>query len=501
MPRASSLIFTAFLLGTTGLAPHLASAADPAAAPPVTPAPLVSAADSVAAAELVASGRRHAAAERHGAAVRDFLTALSHDIRLVGTIAEQIAYQRLWREDANRAIFYFRRHLIRNPDGQNRAVRKGLALALSWNGRQDEALQLYRQLVAEDPDDGGARIGLGRTLTWDNRLRSGFKTLREVEKTFPGDSQAGRESSLFLLKVLDEYTPHLELRAEGSRDSDDQRIARFTASGTCEVGSSILLQATPAWTRYRQTGLGTVVGWRFGLGLLAPLAHNWAVHAYGWYDRFASDDPVAPDGSDRLRWDQPGGDLWLTWLPAARLRTDFGGSVMPVETVQALGRKIHARRASASLDWRLVRPWTLSLAAENAAYSDHNRRRYGSARLTWRREGRVDISLAPVFTYLGFNNHYPGSGYWSPGWMRNGSLEAVVRTHGRRWTLRLTGRVGREQEQDSDPITVGSYTARLGWRCGAGLLLAVEGGHSRSRLADTGGYSRDFLNLSLRAFF
>ena len=70
----------------------------------------------------------------------------------------------MWREDAEKSIFYFRRYLARHPGQENRDVRKGLALAYSWSGRQKEAIALYRELVAEDPSDGGARIGLARSL-------------------------------------------------------------------------------------------------------------------------------------------------------------------------------------------------------------------------------------------------------------------------------------------------------------------------------------------------
>ncbi len=472
------------------------------AAPAVSEAaePFVSSEDSLAAANLVTRAREHAAADRHQAAVRDYLAALDLDIRLVETIAEGIAYQRLWREDAERAIFYFRRHMIRNPDADNREVRQGLALALSWSGRQREAIALYRQLLTENPTDGAPRIGLGRSLIWNNNLRSGFDTVREVEISFPASMEEGRESARFLLQVLDDATPPWEFRADWSHDSDELDIWRLTVAGAAELKPSLLLLFIPAWTHYRQPAFAEIEAWRLGAALITPLAHNWALHAYGWYELFRSRENIFGEGS-RNSWHQPGTDIWFTWLPTPRLRTDFGGNVLPIETVPSLTREITASTANASLDWRFRHQWSLGVAGQASRYSDQNERLYGTARLQWHREGRVEVAVAPVFTYLDFKEPYPGNGYWSPSWMRNASLEAVLQSRWDRWTLRAEGRLGREKELGSESITVGGLTLRLGWRFSPRALLAVAGGYSESRLASPSGYRRHYLSLALRAFF
>lgn len=462
--------------------------------------PLVSPADSLAAAALVKRAREHAAADRHSAAVRDYLDALGLDIRLVQTIAEGIAYQDLWQEDADRAIFYFRRYLIRNPEGEHREVRKGLALALSWNGRQKEASDLYRQLVQEDPGDGAARIGLGRSLIWDNKLRRGFDVVREVEISSDPATEPGRESSRFLLRVLDDYTAPWEGRLDWSRDSDTLEIWRFSASAGIELDPSLLLLVMPGFARYTQDAHPGIDAYRFGAGLLTPLAHNWALHAYGWIDLFRSDEPLFRAEASQS-WNQLGADFWLTWLPVPRLRTDFGGSVLPIETVPSLAQEITASTVNASADWRILRQWTLGVSGMASVYSDDNERLYGAARLQWRREGSVEFILAPVFTYLDFALAYPGNGYWSPDWMRNGSLEAVLQTRWHRWTVRLDGRLGREKETGADTHTVGAISLRLGWRITPGSLLAVAGGYSESRLASPTGFERTHLSLAWRAFF
>jgi len=460
----------------------------------------ISEADSLAAIQLVARAQELAAADRHHAAVDAYLSALALDIRLVETIAQGIAYQQLWHEDAERAIFYFRRHLIRNPEPLSREFRKGMALALSWSGRQPEATAMYRELVAEDPSDGSTRVGLGRTLIWDNKLREGFKTLREVEETSDQESEPSRESSRFLLKVLDNYTLPYDFRLDWSRDSDELEILRLTASGGFELKPSLLLLAIPSYAHYTQVDNPSIDAWRLGAGLLTPLAHNWALHAYAWLDFFKSSEPLF-GGGDKRDWNQPGTDFWFTWLPAAKWRCDFGGSVIPIETVPSLGLEISSSTLSASADWRFKRFWVLGVSTQASRYTDDNERLYGEARLGWKSEGRFEVMVSPVFTYLDFKLHYPGNGYWSPSWMRNGSLEAIVKTKGDRWTMQLSGRIGREQEVSADAMTVGGAAGRVGWRVARNSLLALEGGYSKSSLASASGFSRHFLNLSFRTFF
>lgn len=455
--------------------------------------------DPVRAWERVAVARDLAARDRHHDAVTAYLEALAHDASLVRFVAQEIAYQKLWREDAEKAIFYFRRYLARHPDQENRAVRKGLALATSWSGRQPEAVAMYRRLVAEDPADGEARVGLGRSLIWDNRLHEGYGVLRGVETGFGPGAAAGREAGDLLLTVLDGYTPHLDLKLSASWDSDDLDIYRVSAHGAVTVGGNKLLQIMPSVASYRQPGQPSITAPRLGAGLVAALARNWAIHAYGWYDRFRSSEPLFA-GTEQLDWNRVGGDAWLTWLPVPRLRLDLGGASQAVETFYALDRHIHYEQASLSADWRPARHWNAALSGSTAGYSDGNSRLRGQASLKWRREGRWEMSAGPVLTYMDFADPYPG-GYWAPDWVRNGSLEATVSTRTRATTWRLGVGYGLEQETGADRQAVGSVSGRAGWRCAPGWLVAAEGGWSKSSFASASGYNRAWAGLSARALF
>jgi len=449
--------------------------------------------------ENVAAAREAAHADKHHEAVADYLEALSHDARLVPMVAQEIAYQKLWREDAVKSIFYFRRYLARHPDKENRDVRKGLAMAYSWSGYQPEAVALYRELVAEDPSDGAARIGLGRSLMWNNELRESWQVLRQVEDEFPADTPAGRESRDFLLVILDSYTPEAELKLEASWDSDELDIWRLSGTRTWTVWGNKMLQLIPSWGHLKQPGHSSITNPKLGLGFHTALAHNWALHSYAWVNQFSSSDPLF-GSPEKLDWTTPGGDFWVTWIATPRLRMDIGAGSAPVETFFALNNHLHYEQANLSADFRLLRHLTGSLAGNWADYSDGNSKSKGTARLTWRREGKWEISAGPVATYMDYAIAYPG-GYWSPDWVRNISIEANVQTRSSHWTWRLNGSIGQEKEAGAEAVTVGGASLRSGWRFRKNWLLALEGGHSRSSFSSASGFNRTFVNLSARAFF
>lgn len=453
--------------------------------------------DTAAAWVRVSEAREAAGDDRHEDAAQTYLEALANDARLVPTVAAELAYQKLWREDADKAIFYFRRYLARHPDQSNHEVRQGLALAYSWSGRQREAIALYRDLVAEDPTDDGSRLGLGRSLVWDNRLRAGTQVLLELENDRAGDT-AGRQAGDFLLTVLDGYDPNLDVRWDSIRDSDDLTINRLTARGRSNLGN-VLVEALVGGAWYDQPNRPAARAPRVGLGAVAPLARNWQIHAYGWVDRFTSDGPPASGTAD-LDWTFLGADAWLTWLATNRLRLDLGAGRSALETYDAFAKELRLDQMSLSADWRPWRHWTVAGVLKQADLSDDNRRRQASLRAFWRREGRLEWRLGPALSYMDHTDPYPG-GYWAPDWVRSGRIEANAIRRWARTTLRIDGSLGLEKELGADVITVGSVSVRLAHRIAARWLVAVEAGHSRSKFTSDSGYNRTLAGINVRALF
>ncbi len=448
--------------------------------------------------DLVARGREHAAADRHGAATADFLEAVSRDRTLLPVIARDIAYQTLWREDASTAVRYFRTWLSLNPNSDDREVRTGLALALSWSGQQGEAVNMYRQLAEENPADGAPRVGLGRTLLWDNRLREGYAELRQVEKEFSYDSAAYQEAGRFLLTVFNDYDTPLGLRYDISSDSDNLEIARLGAWTTHHVGHSFLATLSPSRATYRQDLRPDVDAYRLRGGLVGAITSDVSIHLYGWLDSFEGSGPDTWLGEGQLDWNVIGTDGWVTWLPHNRLRFDLGAGRQPLEAMTPLARHIVLSHRSLSSDWRLSRWWTASGSIAQADYSDGNQRWSWNGRLQWRREGRWEIWAGPTAALLDFSR--PGDGYWSPDRMANLSFETRLRTRGRRWIAEFSGKLGAEKETGAETISVGSAVVHFGYRVTPAAMLTFDAGHSRSRVTGSG-YSRDFGSVALRLFY
>ena len=453
--------------------------------------------DKEAAWEEVGLAREAAGRDEHAQAAASFIAALNHDARLVGAVSDELAAQKLWNEEHDKAIFYYRRYLARHPGEDNREVRRNLALAYSWSGRQGEAITIYRQLVAEDATDLDARLGLGRVLIWDNRLHEGFLVMRGVETEAAGEN-AGQAAAGFLLTVLDEYDPHLDLSWNRILDSDDLTIDRVTGLGRLNLGN-VLAQAGGSVARYGQPDQPDVTAPRFQLGVVAPLAHNWALHAYAWVENYTSDGPMPASGED-LDWTRLGGDAWLTWLATSRLRLDLGAGSHVVETYFALANRLHYEPVALSADWRFARAWTLSGAGQYAGYSDGNERRRGSLQLMWQRPGLWEWTAGPVFYYMDYKIPYPG-GYWAPDWVRNGSLSLKLKRRWSRVIAAVDGSYGLEKETGADAVAVGGIHGHVGWRFHAAWLVSTDLGYSRSSFTSDSGYNRTTISIRLRALF
>ncbi len=407
------------------------------------------------------------------------------------------AFAALWREDTPRAIACFREYLATPAGAGDREAQRGLALACAWDGRQAEAQARYRDLLAADPDDGESRVGLGRSLLWDNRLRAGWRELvTAAAATDPATAAAAADVQL---AALDGYAAPLEVTAAWSWDSDDLDIARLTVAGAAHAGRGVLLQVLPGRTWYRQPGQPDADATRLGLGLAAGLGRGLALHAFGTAERYASGGDLPATGAP-LDWDRVGGDAWLTWLPAPRWRADLGAASQAVETYLGFGRELERRQASLSLERRLPGGWSVAASATHGDYTDGNRSDLLVARAGWRRDGRCLWEVGAVGRRLDFRTPYPGA-YWAPDWLGSGGLEASLQARRGDCTFRLGGSLAREKEAGAAAITVGAATGRLGWRFAPGWLLALEAGWSQSALSTASGYHRTSLGAGLRAFF
>lgn len=81
-----------------------------------------------------------------------------------------------------------RQHLHHAPGDGN--ARRELAITLAWMQRWPEAIAQYHRLLARDPRDVPATIGLGRVLAWSGQRATSRHLLRALLATSPNTSEA-----------------------------------------------------------------------------------------------------------------------------------------------------------------------------------------------------------------------------------------------------------------------------------------------------------------------
>ena len=195
--------------------------------------------------EKVFEAREAAGKDRHHEAVADYLDALANDAT---PGADRGPGDRLPEAVARgRRKGHLLLQALPGPPsrpGQPRACARAWPWPTAGAAGRPRPSPCTGELVAEDPTDGGARIGLGRSLIWDNRLHEGFKVAARRSKTNSRPKPAlAAKAADFLLTVLDGYTPHLDLtpgrqlgfrrpgHLPGDRHRDLHRLRQQAAAG------------------------------------------------------------------------------------------------------------------------------------------------------------------------------------------------------------------------------------------------------------------------------
>jgi len=105
-----------------------------------------------------------------------------------------------------RALELYDEILVEEPDNAHALFRS--ARLLSWNDRLDEALARYERILAADPVDRPAAIGHATVLSWDGQLVASVAEFEALLEQEPGD----REIMLGLARSQNWHGRHAEAR-------------------------------------------------------------------------------------------------------------------------------------------------------------------------------------------------------------------------------------------------------------------------------------------------
>jgi Flp pilus assembly protein TadD len=171
----------------------------------------------------VDSARVAAGEDRHGDAIRWYRRAIAIHPPLEADLGRELGNQYTWAEKPDTAIQWYQSYLSHHPDDVESKI--GVARALAWDGRLDEAIAAYQALLprddefehevqlgiaqttswkddlararsqydvilAEDPDHLEARLGQARVINWSGRHRESAALYRDILADHPGNAEA-----------------------------------------------------------------------------------------------------------------------------------------------------------------------------------------------------------------------------------------------------------------------------------------------------------------------
>ena len=94
------------------------------------------------------------------------------------------------QEDYPLAANEYLQALALAPSAFTNQERLGMAIAISWADRLDDAAKVLRGILARDPKDRGARIHLAKVLSWSDRLPEAGAEADQVLTRYPDDQDA-----------------------------------------------------------------------------------------------------------------------------------------------------------------------------------------------------------------------------------------------------------------------------------------------------------------------
>lgn len=399
-------------------------------------------------------------------------------------------------------------------------ARHGEARMLLWLDRHDEAAAGYRALLASDPDDRAAQIGLARALNYGGRHFAAVSTYAAAVggQTTPATETRVERATALRWSGLEDASLATLGDAAG-RDADELRRLL-----TREVASSLRAEIETAWDSDELEIHALSVGWqqRFAEGRMTDVAarsvrlekngqrtdgHQLMLKA-GTRLGNVEDGLFWPALSLGVRdydgWQTAAWKLQGKWIPADFWRIDVEAGNEVIENIESVDNRVTLNALSAGVDWRFAPRWGATLGAAVLRFDDGNRR----TRLVGRIEHVVTTAQPRIVVGLegmGFRDSDPtvARGYYNP--ERYREFKALVRGEHQAagWLLEARLALGKLWE------TPGSSSGLYAWELSAARDLAhalrlrlYAGGSDSSTFASGGsGYTRNYLGANLIWFY
>jgi tetratricopeptide (TPR) repeat protein len=362
----------------------------------------------------------------------------------------------------------------RAADPRNLELQLAQARVLSWTGRSREAIARYDSLLAENPSDPDALVGLGYVYHWQGKERA---AARQADAALAADStNADARDLRRAIRLAGRGS--IEVSGNWSNDSDRNTNFWQTLSLSLPVdeggrllGSGGLLEASDPVRNATRVGGEGGLSWRVGRFQATGLAGARRL------------DPET--GDPRTVATYRGS---LSWRPVDRLGLGVGYARYPFDEIASLfERDLDIESLEGGFDARLSPTLLLTGGGGALWLSDGNRRTEGRAALT--QDIGSHFSLGADGRALGYRK--PGIGYFSPDRFHLLEATGAIRVESGGWNARLSGGLGGQQiGRGGDTQTEWHVEARVGKGWGEGNRLEGFGGVTNSAVSSTTGAFR-----------
>jgi tetratricopeptide (TPR) repeat protein len=411
--------------------------------------------------EALSRAREAASQDRHSDAIRLYREAVAIDSTLAPEVAIELGHQYTWAEKPDSAIIWYSRYLDAHP-GDTEA-RLGLARALSWAGRLDEAEVRYAEVVAaplgegeteallglakvkawredregaeavyaivleRDSTNAAARLGLAEVMNWSGKHRRSRELCQEVLAREPGNRDATRILAEALYG-LGRGDLALDVMAQTPPDQDLDRTAAAIRGSSEPTGSagysywentddgifrslvfsavyptSYLTELGAMYLRgtLHKQGLPDVTRDQFWVTLDHRFSEALAVTVKPGLELNGFSPVVVPPASFAVdEFDLVVWDAYVTATPRDWMRIDAGTFRETMKIHEPLFRRIHVTTENAGLDWRHTHRIATFWQLKYSAYSDGNSRYAASHRGEWETALRFPYSYPHRITAI-----------------------------------------------------------------------------------------------------
>ncbi|MDH3197717.1 MAG: tetratricopeptide repeat protein [Candidatus Krumholzibacteria bacterium] len=400
------------------------------------------------AAQRVRRARAAAGEDRHREAIALYLEAAALDRDVKPAIAKELALQYTWAEVHDSAVVWFTVATAYHPEDFENHL--GLARALAWSDRHDQAIAYYRHILpmageretevrlaiakvtswkddyagavalydsilADEPDNLDARVGRAQTINWSGRHREAASLYDEMLAAHPDNAEVrgglaeayrwmgrpdlaagvlagadGDELAELSGEIARARAPGATYTYAQNRDSDDieRRRHEFIAGLSPDYLSRG--RGYYAHTRITQPLLPEVARDELKLLLDRRFSSLLALSfnlGYQWND--FNRTALGPEAFWKEDLDLFVFDGYLTVTPGDYLRMDFGAYRGSLDNPEPVFRGISVFELNAGVDWRFTPRWMAVTSAAWTDFSDDNDKFAFSERLVWEPRARI----------------------------------------------------------------------------------------------------------------